>query len=66
MENLLTNNSKEKTANIHSIVITTLTIIIIVVILYKIIKYIRNINKKTNNKTDDKLKIVYQVNKNKL
>lgn len=66
MENLLTNNIKEKTANIHSMVITTLTIIIIVAILYKIIKYIRNINKKTNNKTDDKLKVVYQVDKNKL
>ncbi|KAL4127063.1 hypothetical protein QTP88_011261 [Uroleucon formosanum] len=66
MENLLTNNIKEKTANIHSIVITTLTIIIIVAILYKIIKYIRNINKKANSKTDDKLKIVYQVDKNKL
>ncbi|KAL4122483.1 hypothetical protein QTP88_014805 [Uroleucon formosanum] len=66
MENLLTNNIKEKTANIHSIVITTLTIIIIVAILYKIIKYIRNINKKANSKTDDKLKIVYQGDKNKL
>jgi len=43
-----------------------LTIIIIMSILYKTIKYVRNINKKTNNKTDDKLKVVYQVDKNKL
>lgn len=35
-------------------------------ILYKIIKYVRNINKKTNDETDGKLKVVYQVDKNKL
>jgi len=35
IENLLKNNIKEKTANIHSIVISTLTITIIVAILYK-------------------------------
>lgn len=66
IENLLTNRIKEKTANIHSIVITTLTVIIIMAILYKIIKYVGSINKKTNDKTDDTLKVVYQVDKNKL
>lgn len=66
IENLLKYKAKEKTTNIHSIGMTTLTIIVIVVIIYKIIKYIKNINKKTKNQTEDKLKVVYHVDKSKI
>lgn len=66
MENLLRDNAKEKTTNIHSTGITALIIIIIVVITYKIIKYVKNRNKKINHKTKDKLNVVYHVDKNKI
>jgi len=57
MENLLRYNVKEKTTNIHSTGITAWIIITIVVILYKIIKYVRNIDKKTKDKTNDQLNV---------
>jgi len=66
MENLIRYNIKEKTTNIHSIGITALIIITIVVILYKIIKCVRNIDKKTKDKTNDKLNVIYHVDKDKI
>jgi len=66
IDNELISNNRQNITTTHSIGITVITIIIVGIILTKLIKWINNINRQeTNNKTTDKLNVVYHIEKNK-